>query len=55
MKTYLVLPDVFVNYITSKDADVLDTIEKTFKRVEEGKMKLLMPEGFFFVLAHLPK
>jgi hypothetical protein len=52
MKTYLVLPDVFVNYITSEDADVLDTIEKTFKRVEEGKIKLLMPEGLFFVLAH---
>jgi Mg2+/Co2+ transporter CorB len=52
MKTYLILPDVFVSYVTSKDADVLNTIEKTFKRVEEGKIKLLMPEGLFFVLAH---
>jgi hypothetical protein len=56
MKTYLVLPDIFINYVTSKDAHVLDAIEKTFKKVEEGKIKLLMPEGLFFLLAqHLEK
>jgi hypothetical protein len=56
MKTFLVLPDIFITYVTSKDGNVLDTIEKTFKRMEAGKMKLLMPEGLFFILAqHLEK
>ena len=56
MKTYLILPDVFIHYVTSTDVHVLDTIEKTFKQVEEGKMKLMMPEGLFFILAqHLEK
>jgi hypothetical protein len=56
MKTYLVLPDIFITYVTSKEAEVLNTIEKTFKRVEEGKMKLLMPEGLFFILVqHLER
>ncbi len=56
MKTYLVLPDIFITYVTSKEPQVLNTIEKTFKQVEAGKMKLLMPEGFFFILAqHLER
>lgn len=56
MKTYLVLPDIFIAYVTSNEEKVLNAIERTFKKVEEGKMKLLMPEGFFFILAqHLEK
>lgn len=51
MKTYLVLPDIFITYVTSKQAQKLNSIEKTFKRVQAGKMKLLMPEGLFFILA----
>ncbi len=51
MKTYLVLPEVFHRYFTSSDPEVLDSIEKTFKRAESGKLKMLLPEGLFFLLA----
>ncbi len=51
MKTYLVLPELFLKYFLSFDKKVLDRIEKTFRKAEEGKIKLLLPEGLFFVLA----
>jgi len=51
MKTYLATPELFLEYFLSRDKKILDKIEKTFKKAEEGKIKLLLPEGLFFVLA----
>ncbi|TET20818.1 MAG: hypothetical protein E3J78_04510 [Candidatus Cloacimonadota bacterium] len=51
MKTYLILPEIFLNYFTSTDSEVLDEIEKTLKQAESGRIKLLLPEGLFFLLA----
>ena len=51
MKTYLVLPEVFLKYFTSADRGILDTIEKIYRRAEAGKIKLLLSEGLFFMLA----
>ncbi|MCK4576079.1 hypothetical protein KAU34_06705 [candidate division WOR-3 bacterium] len=50
MKTYLVLPEVFLKYFTSNDTKTLNKIEKLFKKAEDGKIKLLLPEGLFFLL-----
>jgi hypothetical protein len=51
MKTYLILPEVFITYFTSKDRGSLDKIEEIFKKAESGEMKLLITEGLFFLLA----
>jgi len=51
MKTYLVFPELFIRYFFSKDEKVLNRIEGIFKKVEAGKIKLLLTEGLFFLLA----
>lgn len=52
MKTYLILPEVFITYFTSKDRESLDKIEEIFKKAESGEIKLLITEGLFFLLAN---
>jgi Tfp pilus assembly pilus retraction ATPase PilT len=51
MKTYLIHPEVFYKYLTSDAPKELDSIEKVFIRAERGKIKLLITEGLFFLLA----